>query len=124
MDEVPTTRAQSTQEIDHAYFIREVLLIERGAVKLVQIAMVLMLLLAGSGCATSADLSKLNQRLTGNLEGYTKAVQMEMAGLRTQLAAQEKQQQEVIMALVNMKSTAVTDVDTFRRQLASFQCSS
>lgn len=71
------------------------------------------LLLAGTGCATTSDLEKLDQGISRKLEAQDKRTQVEMNRLRSQLntvqTAQEKQQRETVRKLDELWSTVRTE---------------
>lgn len=81
----------------------------------------LVFLQAEMGCTTAADLQKLDQGVSRKLETLGSTIRTEIAGLRADLGAQEKRQQDLIKALDTVKLMIQNEADNLRRQIAGLQ---
>lgn len=85
------------------------------------VALGLVLLQAEAGCTTAADLQKLDQGISRKLETLGATIRTEMAGLRADLGAQDKRQQDLIKTIDTIKLMLQSEADDLRRQVAALQ---
>ncbi len=79
---------------------------------LVPIGLGMVLLLGGTGCATKADLGKLNEGLTQNLEALDSRVHAQVEDVRTDLKATQAQHTKQYDELKTTLAVVKTDMAT------------